>query len=206
MFGDLGSGPPGVGLSSGDHICAFHFGPAERDLLLRLYLHAGMVAGDKCVCIVDEADPGRVFQDVQDVVGRDPNLVRDQLTLTDADHSYLRAGGFTTQRMIEFLDAALSDALRDGHYPHARVVGEMSWILRHPALVPELFAYESEVNRFSPRYPQVLMCLYDLERIGTSLLVDILRTHPKLLLGGLLIDNPNYLTPDECAALREPPG
>jgi hypothetical protein len=39
--------------------------------------------------------------------------------------------------------------------------------------------------------------MYDLERFGGGVVVDLLKTHPKLLLGGVLIDNPHALTPDE---------
>jgi hypothetical protein len=34
------------------------------------------------------------------------------------------------------------------------------------------------------------------------MMVDLIKTHPKLLLGGLLIDNPHYLSPDEFRATR----
>jgi hypothetical protein len=197
----LGSGVPGVGLSSGDHVCAFHFGPDERDLLLRLYLRAGLGAGDKCMCIVDEADPDDLLDHLRQHVDS-RCLDRDQLMLSDSEHAYLRDGTFTKDRMIEYLDAAVAEAADDSRYAYTRIIGEMSWILRHPAWGAELFDYESEINRFSSRYPQVLVCLYDLERFGANMLVDILRTHPKLLLGGMLIDNPNYLTPTQFSAQR----
>ena len=35
-----------------------------------------------------------------------------------------------------------------------------------------------------------------------GMVVDLLRTHPKLLLGGLLLDNPNYMSPEEYRAAR----
>jgi hypothetical protein len=47
-----------------------------------------------------------------------------------------------------------------------------------------------------------VLCLYDLAHFGGSMLVDVLRTHPKLLLGGMIIENPHYLTPNEFRALR----
>jgi hypothetical protein len=37
---------------------------------------------------------------------------------------------------------------------------------------------------------------------GGSTMVDLLRTHPRLLLGGMVIDNPHYLTPDEFRLAR----
>jgi hypothetical protein len=62
--------------------------------------------------------------------------------------------------------------------------------------------YESEVNRFVPKYPQVILCLYDLREFGGGLLMDLLKTHPKVLLGGFVLDNPHYLSPDEYRAAK----
>ncbi len=203
MLADIDSGVPGIGLSAGDHICAFHFGPDERDLLIGLYLHAGLQAGDKCVCFLDDADPDVLLDHLSESVDVAACLASQQLEVIDARSSYLRTGGFSAVGALAYLDTTVSQAVAGGRHPCARVLGEMSWVLRHPELANELFTYESAVNDFSPRYPQVLLCLYDLERFGADLLVEVLRTHPKLLLGGMLVANPNYLTPDEYAALDD---
>ena len=63
------------------------------------------------------------------------------------------------------------------------------------------FRYEAAVNAFAPRYPQAYLCLYDLALFGGGILVDLLRTHPKLLMGGLVLENPHYRPPDDLAAL-----
>jgi DNA-binding NarL/FixJ family response regulator len=38
------------------------------------------------------------------------------------------------------------------------------------------------------------MCLYDLQRFGVSTLVDVIKTHTKVLLEGMVLENPHYLT------------
>ncbi len=48
----------------------------------------------------------------------------------------------------------------------------------------------------------MILCLYDLELFGGGIIVDVLKTHKKLLLGGLVLENPHYLTPDEFLATR----
>ena len=78
----------------------------------------------------------------------------------------------------------------------------MTWALRDASGVEELVGYESELNRFMPKYPQLMLCLYDLKRFGGGIVVDMLKTHPKLLLGGMLLENPYYLSPDEFLAVR----
>jgi hypothetical protein len=78
----------------------------------------------------------------------------------------------------------------------------MTWALRQAPGVEELVGYESELNRFLPRYPQVILCLYDLERFSGDIIIDVLKTHPRVLLGGMVLDNPYYLEPDEFLAVR----
>jgi hypothetical protein len=64
----------------------------------------------------------------------------------------------------------------------------------------ELLTLESEMNRYLPLYPQVVVCLYDIDRFGAGIIVNLLKTHPRMLVGGMLIENPYYLTPDEVLA------
>jgi hypothetical protein len=53
-----------------------------------------------------------------------------------------------------------------------------------------------------PRYHQVILCLYDIDRFGGGIVVDMLKTHPRVLLGGAVLENPFYLSPDEFLATR----
>ena len=48
----------------------------------------------------------------------------------------------------------------------------------------------------------MILCLYDLDRFDGDVLVDILKTHPKVLVGGMVLDNPYYLEPAEFLAAR----
>ena len=78
----------------------------------------------------------------------------------------------------------------------------MSWAHRDESVVSDLMGYESELNRIMSNFPQVNLCLYDLTRCSGDLIMDVLKTHPKALLGGMVIDNPYYLDPDEFLASR----
>jgi len=68
--------------------------------------------------------------------------------------------------------------------------------------VEDFVGYEARLNHFLPRYPQVVLCLYELDRFSGEVLVDVLKTHPKVLFGGMVLDNPYYLAPDEFLATR----
>jgi hypothetical protein len=56
--------------------------------------------------------------------------------------------------------------------------------------------YEAELNLFTKRHPQlVLVCMYDLDLFGGSIVLDLVRTRSRLLLGGLVLDNPHFQPP-----------
>ena len=204
MIDSLELGIPGVRLSPGDHVCAFYRGLQEHDEILIPYLRAGIQAGDKCVCIVDTADPSTVLAVLSDEIDDVDGCVdRDQLEVRSSTDAYLRSGRFSTGAMLNFWQESATAALVDGPFDFSRSVGEMTWALRDVPGVEELMGYESELNRFLPQYPQVILCLYDLHRFSGEVLVDLLKTHPRVLLFGRVLDNPNYLEPDEFLASRQ---
>lgn len=194
-------GVPGVQLDPGDHLCAFYRGLEERDEVLIPYLREGLKSGDMCICVVDASEPEAVLAalaaDPDDVNG----LVDERLDIQVSRETYLRGGAFSTDRMLEFWEDALSSAVADG-YSFARAVGEMTWSMRDMPGVDQLITYEAKLNQFLPRYPQVILCLYDLDRFPGSILMDVLKTHPKVMVGGMLVANPFYLEAEEFLAGR----
>jgi hypothetical protein len=109
---------------------------------------------------------------------------------------------FSTQEMLDYWDDAVSAALGDGGFPFARSAGETTWTLKELPGLFEFMTYEARLNGFLPRYPQVILCLYDLDHFGGEVLVDILKTHPKVLMGGTVLENLYYVPPDEFLASR----
>ena len=77
----------------------------------------------------------------------------------------------------------------ESEFPLLRAAGEMSWVLQQPEGGEDFFAYESAVNQLVEDKPAVFMCMYDLRRFGIRMLVEVLKTHPKGLLDGMVLDN-----------------
>jgi MEDS: MEthanogen/methylotroph, DcmR Sensory domain len=194
-------GISGLEVRTGDHICAF-YRDAERDGVLVPFLEAGLRTSDKCICVLDAARP-ESLPALLNQPQLQERLERRQLELIDFDSAYLASGEFVADRMLEFWDHNVHSALQEGAYRFVRSAGEMTWALRDLPGVDQLVAYESELNRFLPRYPQVILCLYNIERFSGELLLDMLKTHPKVLLGATVFDNPYYIEPDEFLTLRQ---
>jgi len=188
----------------GDHICGFYRKPAERDDILIPFLVDGLEAGDKCTCVVDSCTPADVLAAMSGQIDVDRYVAVSQLEVLDAEATYLAGGGFLPERMLTFWEAKA----RQGPAAHpdgfTRNIGDMSWAHRSERAVADLIGYESELNRIMSNFPQVNLCLYDLTRCSGDLIMNVLKTHPKALLGGMVIDNPYYLEPDEFLASQAP--
>jgi len=196
----LGSGR--LSIAPGTHICALFRGIEERDQILVPFLREGLRASHKCMCIIDQG-----VEDVASAVGSDGggtvDADTDQLAIRSSRETYLRRGEFSTQEMLDFWDDTVSAAINRDGYPFVRSAGETTWTLKELPGLYDFMTYEAELNRFVPRYPQVILCLYDLDNFSGQILVDILKTHPRVLMGGTVLENLHYMEPEEFLASRE---
>jgi len=183
-------------IGPGTHICALYSGPAERDSLLVPFLREGIREGDRCLCLIDDAEPGLVRDRVEETRNAHRTQRSDQLDVDRASDVYLHSGRFSVEHMISFLAGSLSRAA-ESDAPLLRAAGEMSWVLPQTAGAHDFFIYEAAINKIIKGKPAVFMCLYDLRRCGVSMLVDVLKTHPKVLLDGMMLSNPDYLSPTD---------
>ena len=192
-------GVAGVELLPGDHVCAFYPTISERDEVLLPYLAQGLQAGDKCIAVLDSENGSALAR----------KLVREtselgwaeSLALFGSREAYLANGSFETAAMLRVWERSVNEALAGG-FSFARIAGEMTWALSKLPGVEDLVEYEAELNRFMRDLPQVVLCLYELDRFDGEILVDVLKTHPKVLLGGMVLTNPYYLEPEEFLASR----
>ncbi len=192
-------GVGGLEADPGDHICGVFSGEEERDQILIPFLQAGLASGDKCICVIDGTAPGQIVSTLGPGGEAAALTAGKQLEVIGASEMYLRSGRFSAGEVIGVWKAAISDAMYAGQFDVVRAVE--TWSRRD--VIPdmnELLMLESEMNRYLPLYPQVVMCLYDIDQFGSGALVNLVMTHPRMLVGGMVIENPYYLTPDEMLA------
>jgi hypothetical protein len=73
----------------------------------------------------------------------------------------------------------------------------MEWALVDLPGVDDLIEFEALVNYVILKYEDTVICAYDLSRFGASVVIDALRTHPVVILGGMLQENPFFVPPDQ---------
>lgn len=189
------------------HICAFFHSKEEEYLTLRDFILEGLEQGDRGFHIVDsrwrENHRARLKQEGADVAGAEE---RGQLRVACWEDAYLQEGHFDQDRQLKLLEGVLREG-RDSGYACTRLIANMEWALEEKAGVEDIVAYEARLNYVLPLYPDPVVCTYDLSRFNAGVAMDILRTHPLVILGGALLENPLYVPPDEfLRELAERPG
>jgi hypothetical protein len=200
-------GLPGMDFQPGDHVCAMYMGTEQRDEFLLPFLSSGLIAGDKCFCVVDSSDPGSTVDALRrGLTGVDVEdcLAAGQLEVTGSVGTYLAGGAFVKEDVLDFWERNVGLVLATGGYDFVRSAGEMPEPMRRALGGIEAFMdYELELNLFIERHPQqILICMYDLDLFGGGIIVDLLRTHPRVLLGGLVLDNPHFQSPPRPATME----
>src|ERR1700735_5571694 len=93
----------------------------------------------------------------------------------------------------------MDDATQKG-FPLTRFVTDMGWALEADLDANALLEYESTANYkwIQQREPiNPVICTYDLSRFTADIIVDVMRTHPLVIIGGMLRENPFFVPPQE---------
>jgi hypothetical protein len=196
----------GCSLGQHRHICAFFNGLDEQHRVLRSFIKEGFERGDKAFHLVDsdlsEDHLARLAEAGIDVAQA---MSEGQFELRRWQDAYLRGDRFDQDAMLALIEEVLESGAASG-YPLTRLVANMEWALLDKAGVDALVEYETRLNYVLPKYVDPVICTYDLSKFGASVVIDIMRTHPVVIIGGVLQENPFFVPPDQfLLELRERP-
>ncbi len=179
------------------HVCAFFHSKEEEYRVLMPFIKEGFEAGDRAFHVVDAKHRPDHLERLQragiDVATAESNGL---LEVRRWDEAYVKDDYFDQYRMIE----AIKEALHPEKKPPGkltRLVANMEWALEDLPGVHDIVEYETRLNQVLPDYADPVICTYDLTRFDGSVVMDIMRTHPMVIVGGILQENPFYVPPDE---------
>jgi hypothetical protein len=179
------------------HICAFFNSVDEQHRVLGSFIKDGFEQGDKAFHLVDpeqrEDHLRRLAEagiDVQEAMGS------GQLEVRAWQDGPLRGGRFDQDTWVERFEQVLQSGPAAG-YAQTRFLAQMDWALVDLPGVEDMIEFETRVNYVVPKYDDAVICAYDLSKFDASVVMDALRTHPVVIIGGLLQENPFFVAPDE---------
>ena len=191
----------GSQLDTARHVCAFFNSDEEEYRVLLPFIKDGFECGDKAVHVVN---PDQRCDHLRRLAaaGIDPTATQQsgQFELRTNIETYLRDGRFDQDRMLDVFEQLASGNAKGG-YPRSRIVCHMDWASENRSNVENLVEFKSRVNDVWCRHDDAVICVYDLAKFGGDTVIDMIRTHPMIIIGGILQQNPFFVPPE--AFLRE---
>ena len=180
------------------HICAFFDSEKQEYDCLVPYFAEGLERGEQVVTIRDAKKCGPHVAKLREAGAFqvDEAIHANKLRVMASEETYLEDGVFEVERMFRMIESALKGASASG-FKRVRTCGDMSWALRDMPGTDELMQYESRVNKLIREHDCTLMCTYDINQFSGRAIMDILATHPLVLLGDRIYENQYYVEPED---------
>lgn len=180
------------------HICAFFNSRDEEYEVLNPFFKEGVDQGEKLMHIVNPAlaedhrhrlEEGGIDTHKCEACG--------QLDVVTWHQAYLNEHGvFDKDRMLATVDH-LTGAGRAVGFARTRIMGNMDWVFKDVPGAADIIEYEAQVNEVLSHNRQPAVCVYDIAKLSGAMMMDLLRTHPLTLIGGVVQENPFFTPPAE---------
>jgi hypothetical protein len=187
----------GSHLGEARHVCAFFNNEEEEYRVLLPFIQDGFKCGHKAVHVIN---PGQNTNHRERLtgIGIDPAAAEKvgQLEVRTNSDVYIREGRFDQDRMLQVFEQLASGNVK-GDFPLSRIVCRMDWVVEDRSYVDDVIEFESRVNDVWSRHDDAVICTYHLSKFGGDAVIDIMRTHPLIIIGGILQQNPFFVPPEE---------
>jgi hypothetical protein len=182
------------------HACAFFHSRDEEEQVLLPFVKEGIDAGEKILQLID-TDRRDDRRSSMALTGIDVAAAEraGQMQLVPWEETYLRGARFDQDSMLALVEDVLADGQRQG-YECTRIWANMEWALKDLGGVDDIIEYEARANYLLPKYNDAVVCCYDVNRFSAAVVMNVLRTHPQVIIGGILQQNPFYVPPDRLLA------
>jgi MEDS: MEthanogen/methylotroph, DcmR Sensory domain len=175
------------------HVCAFFNNDDQKYRALLPFIEDGLACGDKAVHLLNPDEHQshllRLKHAGIDTAGAQGTGQFELQTNTDF---YLKNGLFDKSRMLDTFEQ-MADSVAKAGFPRSRFICQMEWAAENQPYIDDLIEFESSVNEVWSRRDDAAVCIYNLEHFGGEAIIDILRTHPMVIIGGILQQNPFYV-------------
>ena len=179
------------------HVCAFFSNEEEEYKVLLPFIRDGFESGHKAIHVVY---PDQRDQHLHRLIGAgiDPAVAQQkgQLEIKINTEAYLRDGRFDQDRMLATFEQ-LASGNTEGGFPLSRIICRMDWVVGDQSRLENVIEFESRVNNVWSRHDDAVICTYLVSQFRGDAVIDILRTHPLVILGGTLQQNPFFTPPEQ---------
>jgi PAS domain S-box-containing protein len=197
------AGPPRERFALHDHLCLVYDSREEQFAVAVPFILDGLAKEQRCIYIADDNSADVVLGALREAgIDTDEASRRGALQILARRDSCLRHGSFDPDAMVEFLGEATGGARAEG-CSALRFAEEMTWALGGAPGSERLIEYEARLNDFLPEVDALALCQYNRGRFPPETMLDVIRTHPAVIIGDTRCDNPFYVPPDDLLQPRD---
>jgi len=188
----------GVNLAGRNHVCAFFNTIDEEHRVLGSFYKDGLDRGEKAAHIVDPANREEHLKRLAGAgIHVQEMMDTGQLEVLPWTDAYVRDRRFDQDAMLATVEKLIQSGAAAG-YPLTRLAGHhMDWLFLDKPATYNLVEYEARLNHVLSKYNDPVICNYDPSKFGATVAMDIMRTHPLVIMGGLLRENPFFVPPEQ---------
>jgi DcmR-like sensory protein len=188
----------GVNLAGRNHVCAFFNTIDEEHRVLGSFYKDGLDRGEKAAHIVDPANREEHLKRLAEAgIHVQEMMDTGQLEVLPWTDAYVRDHRFDQDAMLATVEKLIQSGAAAG-YPLTRLAGHhMDWLFLDKPATYNLVEYEAKLNHVLSRYNDPVICNYNPSKFGATVAMDIMRTHPLVIIGGLLRENPFFVPPEQ---------
>jgi hypothetical protein len=188
----------GSGLGQHRHVCAFFNDLDEEHRVLRSFFKDGFDRGEKAVHIVEAAKRQDYLNRLAEAdINVQEMMDTGRLEVLPWTDMYVRDHRFDQDAMLASVEELIRSSAGGG-YPRTSLVGHhMDWLFLDQPAVNNLLEYEARLNQVLSKYDAPVICNYDISKFSASVAMDVMRTHPLVIIGGLLRENPFFVPPEQ---------
>jgi len=185
----------GIVLNGHRHLCAFFHSEDEEFRTLLPFMRDGLAAGEKVVYLVNARKIEEHRTRLADGgIGVEAFEKNGQLEVIGWPPSIPDLSAFEQTLAPQMVDHLLTAGKSEG-YRRTRIVGDMDWASENQIRDGDLVALEARLDAVYARHDAWVICAYDLSRFSGVAVLDVMRTHPAVLIGGVIQHNPFYIPP-----------
>ena len=188
----------GVNLAGRNHVCAFFNTIDEEHRVLGSFYKDGLDRGEKAAHIVDPANREEHLKRLAETgIHVQEMMDTGQLEVLPWTAAYVRDHQFDQDAMLATVEKLIQSGAPAG-YPLTRLSGHhMDWLFLDKPATYNLLEYEARLNHVLSKYNDPVICNYNPSKFGANVAMDIMRTHPLVIIGGLLRENPFFIPPEQ---------
>jgi hypothetical protein len=188
----------GVDLAGRNHVCAFFNTIDEEHRVLGSFYKDGLDRGEKAAHIVDPANREEHLKRLAETgIHVQETMDTGQLEVLPWTDAYVRDHRFDQDAMLATVEKLIESGAAAG-YPLTRLVGHhMDWLFLDKPATYNLVEYEARLNHVLSKHHDPVICNYNPSKFGATVAMDIMRTHPLVIIGGLLRENPFFVPPEQ---------